>query len=526
MRVIPAAVLVLLASAFAADLKTEADRWWAHIAYLADDKMEGRNPGTEGYRQAARYVATEFERNGIRPAGTKGYYQPMKLQSLQIDESKSSLELVRNGKAEPLSFTEEAYFSLRSDPAGEVRAEAVFAGYGLSIPERKIDSLRGLDVRNKVVVYIGGAPKDVPAALQAHYSSGPERWNPMKAAGAVGTVRIQNPKSMDVPWERAVLSRLSASMRLADPKLFETPGLKLALEFRAERAEKLFEGSGHTIEELLKLVDEGKPLPSFPLKVSIRANPVIRTSELESMNVAGRIEGSDPNLKSEHVVLSAHLDHVGVGQPINGDRIYNGAMDNASGIASLLEVARLMKEQGLKPKRSVLFVAVTAEEKGLQGSKFFANYPTVPKQGIVANINMDMFLPLFPLKMLEVQGLDESTLGDAIRQVGQKHGVEVIADQEPARNRFIRSDQYSFIRQGVPALAFKFGFRPGSEEQKVVREWTRTRYHAPSDDLNQPVDKEGAARFNRILVDLLAHVADAPQRPEWKAESFFRRFSR
>src|SRR5580692_9687262 len=200
-------------------------------------------------------------------------------------------------------------------------------------------------------------------------------------------------------------------------------------------------------------------------------------------------------------------------------------MDDASGVASLIEIATMMKEQDLHLKRSVLFIAVTGEEKGELGSGFFAANPTVPKKSIVADINMDMFLPLFPLKYLEVQGLSESTLGDDIRAVCQKAGVQVQTDKEPDRNLFIRSDQYNFIRQGVPALAFKFGYQPGSPEEKTAKDWLKYRYHAPSDDLNQPVDKTAAAQFNRILLDLGERVANAKDRPHWNADSFFKRFT-
>jgi Zn-dependent M28 family amino/carboxypeptidase len=210
---------------------------------------------------------------------------------------------------------------------------------------------------------------------------------------------------------------------------------------------------------------------------------------------------------------------------VNGDNIYNGAMDNASGVASVLEVARLMKETGAKPKRSILFLTVTAEEKGELGSRYFAGHPTVPARQIVADINLDMFLPLFPLKVLEVQGLSESSLGDQVRAAAAELGVAVQTDREPEQNRFIRSDQYSFIRRGIPALAFKFGYEFGSPEEKTRQAWVRERYHKPSDDLDQPVDKESAARFDRIIMGLLERVADDPARPQWNANSFFKRFA-
>ena len=218
--------------------------------------------------------------------------------------------------------------------------------------------------------------------------------------------------------------------------------------------------------------------------------------------MVGLLPGSDPQLKNEYVFLTAHLDHVGVGPAINGDSIYNGAMDDASGIASILEIARLIHESNAKLRRSLVFLAVTGEEKGLQGSRYFAGHPTVNERNIVADINLDMFLPLHALHYIEVQGLAESTLGDDIRAVAKESGVEIQADKEPQRNLFIRSDQYSFIKKGIPALAFKFGYLPGSPEETLHKEWLKNRYHAPSDDLNQPVDKAAAAEFNEILLRL------------------------
>jgi Zn-dependent M28 family amino/carboxypeptidase len=223
-------------------------------------------------------------------------------------------------------------------------------------------------------------------------------------------------------------------------------------------------------------------------------------------------------------VLTAHLDHLGVGRPIHGDPIYHGAMDNASGVACLLEIARALKDSQASSKRSLLFAVVTGEEKGLLGSKYFAQHPTVNGRNIVADINVDMFLPLHPLQYLEVQGLNESTLGEDIRGVAQEAGVEVQSDQEPWRNLFIRSDQYSFIRKGIPALAFKFGYVKGSPEEKLRKDWLKNRYHAPSDDTNQPVDVAAAAQFNHIILELAERVANDPEKPQWKKDSFFRRF--
>ena len=330
---------------------------------------------------------------------------------------------------------------------------------------------------------------------------------------------------MDIPWERSTLARLNATMALAEERFSEPPGQQFAATFNPAKGEKLFAESGHTITELLKIADAGKPLPRFPLNVKLRATVKFKVSEVESQNVIGVLPGTDPKLKDEYVVYGAHLDHLGIGENLKGDKIYNGAMDDGSGLASLLAIANLMKSEGVKPKRSVLFVAVTGEEKGLQGSRYYSMSPTVPARNIVADINMDMYLPLYPLKYLEVQGLEESTLGTEIRAAAQTEGVIVQADKEPERNLFIRSDQYSFIKQGVPALAFKFGYDLGSPEEKLAKAWLRDRYHAPSDDLQQPVDKAAAAKFNRIMMRLGGRVASNEARPHWNENSFFRRFA-
>jgi Zn-dependent M28 family amino/carboxypeptidase len=339
----------------------------------------------------------------------------------------------------------------------------------------------------------------------------------------IGAISIPNPRSMEVPWARYKGNRLQARMWLADPAL-STAGLGFTATWNPARADQLFEGSGHTIAEILTAADHDRPLPHFPLTVKVRAHVSTSTEKVQSRNVVGLQPGSDPQLKNEYVVVSAHLDHLGVGEPVNGDAIFNGAMDDASGIASLIEIARSLQAGNVKTRRSVVFLAVTGEEKGELGSGYFAKRSTVPGR-IVADINMDMFLPLFPLHHLEVQGLNESTLGDDIRAVASAAHIDVQADKEPNANRFIRSDQYSFIKKGVPALAFKFGWIPGSPEEKIFKDWYRTRYHGVADDATQPVDLAAAAQFNAILTALLEKVANAPQAPEWLPDSFFRRFA-
>jgi Zn-dependent M28 family amino/carboxypeptidase len=504
--------------------QAEGKAWWAHVEYLASDELQGRLTGSEGYRKAAEYVSKQFADAGLAPEGTNGYLQPINFEVRELDEPNSRLALVRNGQEEPLKLGEDATLSVRGEPAANVSGGAVFVGYGFAAPEMNYDELAGLDLKGKVAVYLSGGPKTIPSALKAHYQSSEERWKRLQAAGAIGEIVVQNPKATDVPWERFAKARFQPSMSIVDKKPEGVPAPRIMATINVIHADDWLLGTDHTISELLGDANMDTTLPKFALKVSVRARVAVKRSKTTAPNVLGVLAGSDPVLKNEYVVVSAHLDHLGVGEPINGDTIYNGAMDNASGIASLIEVAKHMKAAGAKPKRSIIFAAVTAEEKGDLGSEYFAAHPTVDIHRIVADLNMDMYLPLFALKYLEVQGLDESTLGDDVRAVAESQGVTVQADKEPDRNRFIRSDQYSFVKKGIPALAFKFGWIKGTPEEKTFQEWVRVRYHAPSDDLNQPVDAEAAAHFNQILLMLLERVADADARPMWKATSFFRRF--
>ena len=514
-----AAAAALLAAA-------PGDRWWQHVTFLADDKLEGRLTGSPGHRQAAAYVAAEFEKAGLKPAGANAYLQPVKFHTRRIVEKDCSLALVRAGAVEPLVLGDDAYISTRVDPAAALEAPLVFVGYGLAVPESHHDDFAGLDVRGKIAVLITGGPSEIPGPLRAHYQSGRERTHALIRAGAAGTITLQNPSGTDIPWERATLSRFQISMSLADMPAGEARGPRLAVVMNPARAQKLFAGSGHNAADLLALAADGKPLPRFPLPVSLRARTAVERAEVESQNVAGVLPGSDPALRNEYVVLSAHLDHLGVGEPIQGDRIYNGAMDDASGVASLLDMAASLHESRARLRRSLLFVAVTGEEKGLLGSEFFATHPTIDRKSIVADLNVDMFLPLFPLRLITAYGLNESDLGPRIREVAARLGVGIQEDQEPQRNIFIRSDQYSFIREGVPSLAFKVGYTKGSPEERIAKAWLKERYHAPSDDIHQPVDKACAAKFNQVVMELAKVVANQPERPRWNPDSFFRRFTK
>lgn len=503
----------------------DGQSWWGYVKVLADDNMEGRETGSTGLRKAEAYIVEQLKSDGLEPAGSKGFYQPVKFESRQIIEKDSSLALVRDGKAQALTLGDDAIFSTRVDLAPSVEAPLVFVGYGLTVPEMNYDDLAGLDLKGKVVVMLAGAPAEIPGPLASHYSTASERWKALQKAGVVGTITILNPASMDIPWSRISVNRAHPSMTLVGEEFDDTPGQKLAVAFNPAKAAQLFDGSGHSLQEILDVAKDRKQLPRFPLTASIRAKAKVEKKILESSNVIARLPGSDPNLKNEYVVLSAHVDHLGIGEPINGDRIYNGAMDNGSGSAALLDVAASLKKSPEKLKRSLLFVFVTGEEKGLLGSKYFTAHPTVKADSMVADINIDMFLPIVPLKFLTILGLNESDLGQMAASIAESLGVKPQPDPEPQRNAFIRSDQYNFIRHGIPGLAMQVSFEKGSPQQQIFKDWLTQRYHAPSDDLNQPVDLPAAGKYEEIVRTLMVRVANDDQRPQWKQDSFFRRYA-
>ena len=458
------------------------------------------------------------------PAGTDGYFQPVQFVWRKLREPESWLALVRPGRADTLELGEEAIISDGLDAADSVDAEAVFVGHGLQLAEAGLDDFAGQDLHGKIAVYLRGAPKNVPSTVAAHAQSTGYRWSRLKAAGAIGTMTISDPTVHSVPWARIKANRGEPGMTLADSSLDERRGLKFSASVNPAKAEQMFDGSGHTFAEILDAAHAGRAIPRFKLPYRIRARVRLDRRNVESPNVIGIIPGSDPALRGESVVLTAHLDHLGVGGPIAGDSIYNGAMDNASGVATLIEIARALHAS--PPKRSVVLLALTGEEKGLLGSYAFANHPPPAVGHMVTNLNLDMFLPIVPLKSVIAYGIDESELGDWFRAIADTADVRVEPDPEPDQNIFVRSDQYNLVRAGVPALFVTFGETGDSTLDRRFKAWRRDRYHAPSDDVHQPVNKDAAVAFNRLLLRVCRDVADRPETPRWKADSFFRRYAK
>lgn len=500
-------------------------RWWSHVETLAGPEFDGRLTGTPGYDKAAAYAAGQFKALGLRPAGTDGYLQEVKFKVQRVHADRSSAALVAAGQVTPLRIGPDLLLSSRIPQPEAIEAALVFIGYGLHIPEAGYDDFARQDLKGKIAVYVNGGPSDISAALKSH-SRGSETWRAAQAAGAVGLIALPTPKSMEIPWERQIGSAGQPGMFPADPVLRDVATPKFSASFNPAEAEKLFARSGRSFAEVLALADASKPIMGFDLKQSLRAQVATTQEDLAAANVVARLPGSDPKLTAENVVITAHLDHLGPNTSGKGAPYYAGVMDNASGVASVLEIARALSAAPRKPRRSVLFVLVTAEEKGLLGSKYFAARPTLPAASLVADLNMDMLLPLWSLTSVIALGADESSLGSAAAKVAAARGLTLAKDPYPDRNSFIRSDQYSFIRTGVPSLSFKFGFQPGTPEAAIERAWRSDRYHGLADDLAQPVEKTEAVKFNAFLADLIVEVADAPCRPTWNANSFFKRFAK
>ena len=525
LKLVVGALAIAMAAAplvHAADDPTGA-RWWRHIERLAADDTAGRLPGTPGYEIAARYVEAQFRELGLQPAGVTGYRQPVDFVEMTVLAVRSSARLKGPAGERRLAVGDEILFGSGGPQPKAFDAPLVFLGYGLHLPEAGYDDFDGVELKGKIAVVIGGGPSDLPGNLKSH-AARELRNRTLVDRGAIGVISIPLPSAMDIPWDRQIKLSSQPGMFLADATLRPVKGVFFSAGFNPARAAALFAGADSTLAQVLAAAEAGQRLRSFALKTAISGSVATRERAVTSPNLIARLEGSDPTLKAENVVVSAHLDHLGIGEPIAGQRMYRGVMDDASGVASVLEIAHSLAE-GPRPKRSILFVIVTAEEKGLLGSRYFANRPTVPPKSLVADLNFDMPLPLFPLKSVILIGYPETTLTDTARRIADPLGLKLSPDRQPNRNAFIRTDLYSFVQVGVPGVAFSFGYEPGSPEERTRAEWRTLRYHSPADDLAQPVDKPAAAQLNAFVTAMARDVANDPQRPTWKSDSFFRRFA-
>jgi hypothetical protein len=506
------------------------ERFRSHVEFLADDLLEGREAGTRGHRLAALYVSEQFRALGLAPAGESGtWFQSVKLQERSLASgTQPTLTVAGPGGRHVWTNGAEALIgSSAVEQATQFEAPLVFVGFGLDDKAHGFDDYRGLDVRGKVIVYLSGTPKGTPSEIGAHLNR--EKSAAAARRGAIGIISIDtNVSQTAFPWEKRLRSAGLPAMTWvhADGAPYQrAPGIRASGSINQAAAEALFAGERRGLAEIRAEADRqgGKP-KGFAMKSRAGFEVMSAQRLLESPNVAGLLEGSDPALKQEVVLVMGHLDHLGVRPRNQGDQIYNGALDNASGIAAVIETARAFVESGRRPKRSILFLAVTGEEKGLLGSDYFAEYPTLPLSRIAGVVNIDMPILTYDFGDIIAYGSESSTLGEIVRRAAAQIGVTMSPDPQPEQGIFTRSDHYNLVRRGVPAVFLKTGPHDvagtlaGAEAD---RDFRTKRYHEPADDLSQAIDWTVGAKFARVNWLIAREIADSPERPRWYAGDFF-----
>ena len=506
-----------------------AERLAANVRFLANDLLEGRGTGARGYDIAALYLATQMRHLGLTPAGEQGtYLQSVPFQKANLVPDESFLQIVRDTNASFLKLEED--YLLDEDyarPETAVNAGVVFAGFGVTAPEFHYDDFANIDAKGKIAVILSGSPDAFPLNQHAYYASSAVKEANLAAHGVVGYIVFLNPvDEKRRNWERSVRQSKLSGFRWLQPdgkpsRIF--PQLKGHAFLSHAGAEKLFQGSHPDLQEIFQMWSDAK-LRSFTLPVEVQMKTVTRHEKVQSPNVVGILQGSDPSLKNQYIVYSAHLDHLGISDPVNGDRINNGAYDNATGAAALIEIARAFQQLSRAQRRSIIFLGVTGEEKGLQGSEYFANYPTVPRGSIVADLNVDMFLMLYPAADIVGIGAEHSTLGPMAAEAIRKVGLKMSPDPLKEEVIFVRSDQYSFIKKGIPSIMFMTGFHsidPSIDGARATLDWLRTIYHSPQDDVSQKIHWPTGVKLVQaaFLTGLAAANADQP--PAWNDGDFF-----
>ena len=503
------------------------DGIYAHLAYLADDALEGRLTGEPGHDKAAKYVSDRFAEIGLEPGGDEGWYQQVPLQSYRIDTENVSVIVHRDSGDTELSYRDD--YTMSADMVrGEnsVRGELVYVGRGIHAPDYGYSDYGDIDVAGKILVGYSGGPDVIPGDERAFYSSSRTKYDEMVARGAVGWIGLRSRQSQaNSPWERSrKAAGTKASMTWIDlsgaPDGYYPEILGNAILSPAA-ATALLDGTPISFEETLDAI-EASAVASIPLGIEVSLARRSKHTQFSSPNVIGVIRGTDSALADEYIVYTAHLDHVGVGVEVDGDDIYNGMYDNAMGTAIMIETARALA--AAPPRRSIMFIALTAEERGLLGSEYFAHYPTVPTDSIVANVNIDMPLFIYPLADIVAFGAEHSSLGPIADAAVAAEGFVLTPDPIPEESIFRRSDQYSFVRKGIPAIYLDPGFNsrdPDIDSVAMRTDHRQNHYHRPSDDLSRPIDWDSAVRFTRANARIGWAIANDDARPTWNEGDFF-----
>ncbi|MEO6171659.1 MAG: M28 family metallopeptidase [Arenimonas sp.] len=510
-------------------LNESAQRIQADVGFLASDAREGRATGTAGFDQAANYVASRYKNLGLEPAGDNGtYFQNVPLIEAVRQQNGASLKLQKNNYVLEFVFENEFLPGANYQTASHsISAPLVFVGQGIFAPEFKHNDFAGVLVRDKIAVVFGGAPESFPNTERAYYSSSIEKLKQLSERGAVGVLYLSDPESeARNPWTKNSGNWARPGMRLLGKDglpIDSFPQLQASASINLDATRKFLGGAKFSADVLFDQLKNGK-LHAFDLPGTLTMSGSTQLRTLESRNVVAKLPGSDPKLAAEHVVFAAHLDHLGIGKPDHGDSIYNGAIDNALGIGIMLEAARTASNLSTKPKRSMLFIALTGEEKGLLGANYFAKNPTVPKNSLVANINIDM--PVLLTEFLDVVtiGVDHSSLQNQVQQASTDVGFLLSPDPFPEESAFVRSDQFAFVRQGIPAVCLDGGIVAKDSKidgKKILENFLQTHYHQPSDDLKLEIHYPTAAKMAALNARIGQLIADDPYRPRWNLGDFF-----
>jgi hypothetical protein len=503
----------------------------AHVEFLADDLMEGRETGTRGYDIAARYVVSQFARSRLAPGGDAGtFLQRVPLRSTQLTPNASEFELSWRGEMERYKFGEDfVVLPSRHDGSTDASADVVYVGHGIVAPSLGVDDYAGLDAKGKFVVVLAGSPPYLSGDQAAHFATPRVKQEFAAVRGAIGVITLQTPAN-EVQFAFAQIPRALQLFRsfawldiAGKPHGGGTAVPHLAT-LSVAGAEKFLARAGVTLAELVSRAEQRLPPPTVEIAAKVRIARKSRLQDVASANVVGVIEGSDALLKHEHVVVTAHLDHLGIALGTTGDHIYNGALDNATGVAVITEAARLIAAMPSRPRRTIVFVALTGEEAGLLGSEYFVNRSQAAGLALVANLNVDMPILTYDFRDICAFGAEHSNIGELIARVAQSRGVPVSPDPKPERRRFTRSDQYSFVKAGIPAAFLNTGLHSINEEgagQKARDEIESKHYHRVSDDTSLPINYDAAARFAGLSAAILVELANSPTRPQWKAGNFF-----
>jgi hypothetical protein len=518
--------------AIAATKAIRPDAIRAHIRFLSDSLLEGRAPDSRGYQIAARYVAAELEAMGLRPGGVGGtWFQPVPLRKAILDTSKSSITVFADSpgsRPAEQAFVDGRDYVLTGDvnhAEYTLEGPVVFVGFGVSAPEENYDDYAGLDVHGKIVLTFYGAPPSFESTVRAFYSDDVEKTKNALAHGATAMINTLLPEDWKRwPWEWDIPQFRMGSTNWLDKTGAPYNALGILAQLNKSGAEMLFAGAPRSLEESFAAARSGQH-QAFPLQWRVRIHTVSAHTTYQSPNIIGTLTGSDPVLRDQYVVYTAHVDHLGSCPPIDGDSICHGSLDNASGVAALLEIARAYTSLKQPPRRSVLFVFVTGEEMGLLGSDYFVHAPTVPLKQIVANINIDGAPGLlYSMKDVVPMGAEHSSIDKAVLLASREVGYTLSPDPMPEEVGFIRSDQYSFVQQGVPALNLSDGVtavNPSVDGLALVKKWLVTRYHTPLDNIDQPLDYESGAKAARVNFLVGYELAQSDHSPQWNRGNFF-----